>query len=149
MLGCIQPMSSPMMKRMLGFCCCCAAAGVVATITAMSEPSRPSHICLAILLLLFVNKYRLPVTGRQPAPYALRREPSTSRRKALLYSVQSTAQIASRRALPRFVLTRPTMCHFFLCIDESAWESTLAEGLRRSAREDSACVAPQPNQIRL
>src|SRR5580704_5457056 len=30
MLGCIQPMSSPMMKRMLGFCCCCAAAGVLA-----------------------------------------------------------------------------------------------------------------------
>src|SRR3954453_17129922 len=34
MLGCIQPISSPMMKRMLGFCCCCcccccAAAGVL------------------------------------------------------------------------------------------------------------------------
>jgi hypothetical protein len=30
MLGCIQPMSSPMMKRMLGFCAgCCAAAGVL------------------------------------------------------------------------------------------------------------------------
>src|SRR6476660_7005023 len=26
MLGCIQPMSSPMMKRMLGFDCCCAWA---------------------------------------------------------------------------------------------------------------------------
>src|SRR5262249_47996351 len=26
-LGCIQPMSSPMMKRMLGFCGCCASAG--------------------------------------------------------------------------------------------------------------------------
>ena len=31
MLGCIQPMSSPMMKRMLGFCAgCCAVAGVLA-----------------------------------------------------------------------------------------------------------------------
>ena len=31
MLGCIQPMSSPMMKRILGFCAgCCAAAGVLA-----------------------------------------------------------------------------------------------------------------------
>src|SRR3954451_22989136 len=31
MLGCIQPISSPMMNRMLGFCCvpdgCCACAG--------------------------------------------------------------------------------------------------------------------------
>ena len=26
MLGCIQPMSSPMMKRMFGFCGCCASA---------------------------------------------------------------------------------------------------------------------------
>ena len=30
MLGCIQPMSSPMMKRMFGFCGVCAAAGVLA-----------------------------------------------------------------------------------------------------------------------
>ena len=31
MRGCIQPMSSPMMKRMLGFLlCCCAATGVMA-----------------------------------------------------------------------------------------------------------------------
>ena len=30
MLGCIQPMSSPMMKRMLGFCAGCAVAGVLA-----------------------------------------------------------------------------------------------------------------------
>src|ERR1700750_1815354 len=30
MLGCIQPISSPMMKSMLGFCAgCCAVAGVV------------------------------------------------------------------------------------------------------------------------
>jgi hypothetical protein len=29
MLGCIQPMSSPMMNKILGFCCC-AAAGVPA-----------------------------------------------------------------------------------------------------------------------
>ena len=29
MLGCIQPMSSPMMKRMLGFAGVCAAAGVL------------------------------------------------------------------------------------------------------------------------
>src|SRR5271157_4941770 len=28
MLGCIQPMSSPMMNRMLGFCVVCAALGV-------------------------------------------------------------------------------------------------------------------------
>jgi hypothetical protein len=29
MLGCIQPMSSPMMKRMFGFCWLCAKAGVL------------------------------------------------------------------------------------------------------------------------
>src|SRR4051812_33846631 len=43
MLGCIMPMSSPMMKRMLGFCCCCAAAGVLATATTADSASKPSH----------------------------------------------------------------------------------------------------------
>src|SRR5262245_17638458 len=40
MLGCIQPMSSPMMKRMLGFCCCCAAAGRFAAIPMATNASR-------------------------------------------------------------------------------------------------------------
>src|SRR5215475_9041491 len=43
MLGCIQPMSSPMMKMMLGFCCCCAAAGRFATIPAATNASRARH----------------------------------------------------------------------------------------------------------
>src|SRR5215510_4527779 len=43
MLGCIQPMSSPMMKRMLGFCCCCAAAGRFATIPTARSAARASH----------------------------------------------------------------------------------------------------------
>src|SRR5271165_2990753 len=55
MLGCIQPMSSPMMKRMLGLaCCCCAAAGVLATITAVDNASRPSQIFLAIRMVHFL-----------------------------------------------------------------------------------------------
>src|SRR6516164_1436224 len=33
-------MSSPMMKRMLGFCCCCAAAGRFATIPTATNASR-------------------------------------------------------------------------------------------------------------
>src|SRR5262245_26955091 len=62
MLGCIQPMSSPMMKRMLGFaccccccaccccgrgggscCCCCAVAGRLAAIPAATNAGRASH----------------------------------------------------------------------------------------------------------
>src|SRR4029453_17933232 len=44
MLGCIQPISSPMMKRMLGFCCCCCAAtGALATTAAAATANRPSH----------------------------------------------------------------------------------------------------------
>src|SRR5262245_8178997 len=68
MLGCIQPMSSPMMKRMLGFCCgCCAAAGVFAAITAPDSASRPRQKFLAILMDLFSSIW-LPEMGRQPAP---------------------------------------------------------------------------------
>ena len=66
MLGCIQPMSSPMMKRMLGFCCCCAAAGVLAAVIAAIEASKPSQIYLTMLMLDLLP--RLPVTGRQPVP---------------------------------------------------------------------------------
>src|SRR6516165_1136804 len=36
-------MSSPMMKRMLGFCCCCAAAGRIAAIPTATNASRASH----------------------------------------------------------------------------------------------------------
>ena len=42
MLGCIQPMSSPMMNRMLGFCC--AEAGTAASPTAVNSASRTSQI---------------------------------------------------------------------------------------------------------
>src|SRR5215510_14442173 len=52
MLGCIQPMSSPMMNRMLGFCSCCAAAGALAAIAATSEASKPNQEFLVMLLPL-------------------------------------------------------------------------------------------------
>src|SRR5262249_13852864 len=49
MPGCIQPISSPMMKRMLGFCCC-AAAGAVAAVTAAHNASKPSDNRCIILM---------------------------------------------------------------------------------------------------
>src|SRR5262249_51977437 len=51
MLGCIQPMSSPMMKRMLDFCCCWAAAGAqVAVTVAVTTTSRPEHKVRGIIM---------------------------------------------------------------------------------------------------
>src|SRR4029450_7245018 len=55
MLGCIQPMSSPMMKRMLGFCCCCAAAGALPAITATNDASRPRQNFLVTLMASFLT----------------------------------------------------------------------------------------------
>jgi hypothetical protein len=55
MLGCIQPMSSPMMKRMLGFCCCCAVAGTLAAIAATNNASRPRQSLLVILMACFLS----------------------------------------------------------------------------------------------
>src|SRR5215470_10092288 len=49
MLGCIQPMSSPMMNKMFGFCCCCAVAGVPGTDTAAHNASRPSQAFLGFI----------------------------------------------------------------------------------------------------
>src|SRR6476619_2108160 len=38
MLGCIQPMSSPMMNKILGFCCgCCADVGTLAIVMVTSD----------------------------------------------------------------------------------------------------------------
>src|SRR5262249_50726192 len=42
MRGCIRPMSSPMMKRMLGFCCC-ADAGTFASERAAAPANKPSQ----------------------------------------------------------------------------------------------------------
>src|SRR5262245_1296776 len=56
MLGCIQPMSSPMMNRMLGFCSCCAAAGALAAIAATSEASKPNQEFLVMLLPHYFSK---------------------------------------------------------------------------------------------
>src|SRR5215470_829478 len=61
MLGCMKPMSSPMMNRMLGFCSCCAAAGPLAAIATTSDASRPNQEFLAMLLPL--HFFELP-----PAP---------------------------------------------------------------------------------
>src|SRR5580658_7640817 len=43
MLGCIQPMSSPMMKRILGFVGCCAEGCELAATTAAAPASRLSQ----------------------------------------------------------------------------------------------------------
>src|SRR5262249_41062971 len=53
MLGCIQPISSPMMKRMLGFdCgCCCARAGKPASTTNVNGANRPIAAFLNIMAL--------------------------------------------------------------------------------------------------
>src|SRR5262249_27162139 len=51
MLGCIQPMSSPMMKRMFGFCDgCCAFAGAIVTHAAANDPIKPSKIFLSVMI---------------------------------------------------------------------------------------------------
>src|SRR5262249_55624227 len=43
MLGCIQPMSSPMMKRILGFVGCCAEGCELAATTAAAPANRLSQ----------------------------------------------------------------------------------------------------------
>src|SRR5262249_52677081 len=45
-----QPMSSPMMKMMLGRCGCCAAAGTLANVTTANNARTVSEIALAMLM---------------------------------------------------------------------------------------------------
>src|SRR4051812_19779299 len=75
MLGCIQPMSSPMMNRMLGFCSCCAVAGALTTVKAASDANKPSQIVRAALIVASLvdrqgNQQRAPGRGRVRAPAA-------------------------------------------------------------------------------
>src|SRR5215469_12693538 len=50
MRGCMMPMSSPMMKRMLGFCCCWADAGGMAAVKEAAHASAHSHLLCLILI---------------------------------------------------------------------------------------------------
>src|SRR6266699_452864 len=63
MPGCIQPMSSPMMKRMLGFCW--AEAGLPARATTVNSASRASktlrvYLITSLLLRKIVSCILLP-----------------------------------------------------------------------------------------
>src|SRR5215471_18484977 len=65
MPGCMKPMSSPMMKRMLGFCCCCAAAGALVTIAeaiAASEPSQRFRMMLIDFSIAWCRYRHLSIT---------------------------------------------------------------------------------------
>src|SRR5262245_1793575 len=73
MLGCIQPMSSPMMKSMFGFCCCCAAAGIIVIMPAAMNAisGRHSfrrtvmfnHPLPSVALLKSEHARRIPIEG--------------------------------------------------------------------------------------
>src|SRR5262245_43376440 len=74
MRGCIQPMSSPMMNKMLGCCCCgcCATADVtVRGINVRSKRRVPIDTCLRlsfIALLFVVTWISKPVLFRRDEP---------------------------------------------------------------------------------
>src|SRR6185503_155249 len=79
MLGCIQPMSSPMMKRMLGFDCCCACAklGASGKDANKSEAASAMSSCLhrtrVIVVLPRFGKVFRQGYGKEIAPIAQRR----------------------------------------------------------------------------
>src|SRR5262249_7696294 len=59
MLGCIQPISSPMMKRMLGFCCCCADGCELTNATAATPAVKPR----ANFRDAFIGQFLLSLSG--------------------------------------------------------------------------------------
>src|SRR5215831_16420163 len=76
MLGCIHPISSPMMKRMLGFCpcgcCCCwAEAGMLAIVVAAHATTRAPQIVLNMRMVAFLS------VGCRNAGRSLRPTPPT------------------------------------------------------------------------
>jgi hypothetical protein len=59
MLGCIHPISSPMMKMMLGFCPCWAKAGALAIVVAVHNTARARQIFLDRLIVTLLNVWLL------------------------------------------------------------------------------------------
>src|SRR6266481_395919 len=55
MPGCIQPISSPMMNRMLGLAGACAVAGRLAIVVAVHNTARAPQIALNMLMFPFLN----------------------------------------------------------------------------------------------
>src|SRR5580700_1101391 len=101
MLGCIQPMSSPMMNMMLGFCCCCAMAGGLAIVMAASAASNPRWI---FAVMFMVRAPAVPEMGRVSA----------------LPSVPDYAESATFRIRPNLITGRlgeffPRQIHGQLC----------------------------------
>jgi hypothetical protein len=47
-----QPISSPMIKTMLGRCCCCATACGLAAVIPANAASRPTHIRFVLLMVV-------------------------------------------------------------------------------------------------
>ena len=63
MLGCIQPMSSPMMNKMLGLPAGpCASAGAATSVIAANDANRDSQILRAILMLHILALERVPTS---------------------------------------------------------------------------------------
>src|SRR5215472_12562151 len=69
MRGCMMPMSSPMMKRMLGFCCCWADAGGMAAVKEAAHASAHSHL---LCLILIGTVLRCPVATQPNSERAVR-----------------------------------------------------------------------------
>src|SRR5215472_3594733 len=89
MLGCIQPISSPMMKRMLGFCCCCAAAGTLIVVIKVISASGPSQ---GFRVMFMTFSLVLPGTRRQGGERG-------SGAVAVVTSVASRRRVAIQRIL--------------------------------------------------
>src|SRR6476660_10483519 len=107
MLGCIQPMSSPMMTRMLGFCCCCAAAGRLAAATTANSASKPSHKFRDRLIVRLLETIGWLVY----ADGAL--APSSMRSHALGLRIEpggSHAGLVQRSTIPALVFAPPMVC---------------------------------------
>jgi len=91
MLGCIQPMSSPMMKRMFGFCpCCYAEAGTLAIVVAVLNTTRAHQIALNLLIVIpysmLAAELRPQPSPAPPAEFMLMCASSSKRSAACAYT---------------------------------------------------------------
>src|SRR5262245_24712149 len=110
MLGCIQPMSSPIMKRMLGFCVCCAAAGMLDTIKAASNVNTPSQVILIGTRIVSAPRVcnRPPAAQTPPARHSHRYFVHLSHNVAIVARCSATHQ--SLKAAQPIALCRHIVC---------------------------------------
>src|SRR5215467_3771395 len=97
MLGCIQPMSSPMMKRILGFCVSCACTGANPLQSTAAAVNALSHAYASSLRAIYASVAATGFERSSEFPCCVRQDPLQTKKDmpSPLHALHAAAQPVS------------------------------------------------------